>query len=252
MGYIKKLYIIIFTFIFFGFIGCVQNNSKYNKKISFIKQINTIEMENQKYNLHYNFKDYIPHKNFNTKEFYAKSDGYKYQFIDDDGMKVEQTLNIGFSPEEVVGYFEYRRFPFSAYRFYSEYDANGNLTLTATAFFGITSGFACYYNKSGEVIKKENLDVQFKFSIDDLIAKMKNEYDLDVVDIRICVDIERGVYKNHKNKPLYGVYLPIIPVGQRFCYVIDGDTGETLYSTTRFIFDNKFSLADEYFNSLNN
>jgi hypothetical protein len=197
------------------------------------------------------FKDYSPVKQFDVKTFNAKNLYGTYRFTDEDGMEVEQTVDEEFPSGKVKGYYEYRRFPLSAYRFYSEYNANGSLIQTVTVFFGIECGFAISYNTSGKIIKKENLDVPFKFSIENLIAKMKDEYDLDVVDISICADIDRGVYRKYKNKPLYGVYLHgIPPTGQLFCYVIDGDTGETLYSTTRFVFDNKLSLVDEYFHSL--
>ncbi|MCL1786412.1 MAG: hypothetical protein FWG38_00380 [Defluviitaleaceae bacterium] len=212
---------------------------------------NSKEMEENKDNLHDNLKNYIPVKEFNIEEFNAKRNRNTCRFVDEEGMEVEQTVSTEYPSGKVKKYWEHRKYPNSGYKFYSEYDANGILVETSISFYGMVTGFICFYNTSGNIINKEDWDEPYKFSIDDLINKMKTQYDIDIVDTRICSVISRGVYDKYNNTPLYSVYLYGDPKEhQLICYVIDGNTGKTLYATTRYIRDDRKSIIDEYFNSL--
>jgi len=208
-------------------------------------------MGKNKDNIHNNLKNYIPIKELNIKEFNVKRNGNNYHFVDDNGMEVVQIVNTEFPSGKVTGYIEKRKFPNSAYMLYCEYNVNGALVKTLISFHGMEAGFMCFYDVSGEIIKKEDLDILYKFSIDNLIDKMRMEYDIDIVDTKICINVSRGVYKKYNNNPLYCVYINgDIISGQFICYVIDGDTGETLFTTTRYKGEKKGALTDEYFNSL--
>jgi hypothetical protein len=95
------------------------------------------------------------------------------------------------------------------------------------------------------------LDTPYPFSIDDLIDKMKEEYSVDIIDSRICHSVSREVYEEYGNLPLYVVYLWGVPVKSRVVgYLIDGNTGETLFTATRNIREQSEPLVVEYFNSL--
>jgi uncharacterized protein YxeA len=243
----KKL-IITLTALAISAGGYGQTN---NKQV--LNTVNMIEKEKTEMKTYNIFKDFEPAKEFNIKEFDAKGDGNDYHFVDSNGMEVKQRLFDEFPSGKVTNYVENRNYPNSAYKFYSEYDANGKLLKTSISFYGMVVGFMCFYNTAGEIIKKEDWDMPYKFSVDNLIDKMKTEYDIDIVDTKICNDILRGVYEKHGNNPLYDVYLYGHPMKyQLICYVIDGNTGETLFTTTRHIRENREPITDEYFNSLKN
>ena len=250
IGASGKTYLIIYVILFFSIVSCNAQNTE-NKKVAIItQQINKKEMENNKEDMHDNLKNYIPVKELNIKEFNAKSKRGKRNFVDG-GMEVEQWVDDEFPSGKVIGYIENRKYPNSAYKFYSEYDENGKLVKTSISFYGMITGFVCVYNTVGETIKKEDWDIPYKFSIDDLIDKMRTEYDIDIADTRICNSIDRGVDEEYNNTPLYNMYLFGDPIKyQLICYVIDGNTGETLFITTRHIRENRESINDEYYNSL--
>ena len=212
---------------------------------------NNMVMKQNNKETHNVFKDYIPVKQLNIKEFNAKRNSSNCYFIDDNGIAVEQTVSTKFPSGEVTDYIENRKFSNSGYEFYSEYDASGKLVKTLVSFYGMETGFMCFYNLLGEIIKKEDLDIHYKFSIDGLIDKMKAEYKVDITDTRICFNVVRGIYEKHNDIPLYSVYLYGVPVrSQLICYVIDGNTEKTLFTTTRYLNEKRESITDEYFNSL--
>ena len=251
MGNNKTTYLIIYMALLFCMESCYSHNAENKKEVMISKNENSKEMEKNKDNIHGNLKKYIPIKELNIKEFDAKRKGSHCHFVDVNGMEVVQTVNAEFPSGEVIRYIEKRKFPGSAYMFYSEYNAKGILVKTLIAFHGTEVGFMRFYDTSGEIIKKEDLDISYKFSTDNLIEKMKAEYGIDIVDTKICYNVTRGIYKEHNNNPLYCVYINGDMVsGQFICYVIDGNTGETLFTTIRNRGEKKDSIADEYFNSL--
>ena len=247
-----KKYILCITVLLLLVFNCNLQNAENKKQQSLYKEINLKEMEHNTENLHDNLKNYIPIKEFDIKKFNAKcGERSSYHFVDENGMEVEQWVNDEFSPRRrVFGYTEKRRFPNSAYMFYSEYDANGKLIKTHISFHGMVTEFIYFYNTDGEIIKKEDRDMPYKFSIDNLIRKMEKEYNVDIVDTRICNRVLRGVYGEYNNIPLYEVCLFGISRTQVICYLIDGNTGETLFTTTRNLRELRESIADEYLNSL--
>ncbi len=237
----KKSFISIFALLLFIIISCnskTNNNKTTDNQILFEKK-----MKQNKKETHNVFENYSPVRRFDINRFNAESNGGKYNFIDA-GMEVHQMDNAEYPSGKINGYYEYRQYPNSAYEFFSEDDAKGLLIQTLTEFYTFQFGTIKYYNSSGSVVEEENLDVPYKLSVDDLIDKMKTEYDIDITDSRICRRVERGVYEEHNNNPLYGVWL------QPTCYVIDGITGKTLYTTTRYPFEKRGSLVNEYFKFL--
>ena len=250
MGNSKKTFINIFALLLLITVSCNSQNSKNENKIIDIQIITEKEMEQDKRKTHNVFENYNPIKQFNIKGFNAKNKRGEYNFVDD-GMEVLQMKNVEYPSGKVNGYYEYRKYPNSAYEFFSEYDVNGFLLHTIVTFHSIEFGIVKHYDSSGNIVKEENLDIPYKFSIDDLIDKMKAEYDVNITDSRICVSVDRGIEEKYNSNPLYDVYINADPTGrQQICYVIDGLTGETLFTTTRYRGEKRGSLTDEYFNSL--
>jgi hypothetical protein len=58
------------------------------------------------------------------------------------------------------------------------------LLLIGTEFYDIHVGIWESYDETGQLIKKIDYDKPYKFSIEDLIKKMKNEYDIDLLDVK--------------------------------------------------------------------
>ena len=230
--------------------SCNTQNSENKTTVNQI--IPKKEMEQNKKETYNVFKDYIPAKKFNINEFNAKGKGKNdYRFIDNNGIEVHQFMDIDYSSEKIDGYWEYRKYPNSAYEFISNYNVKGLLLHTITTFHNTQFGLIKYYDASGNVTKEEDLDIPYKFSIDNLIYKMETEYNVDITDLRICQSASRGVYEEHNNIPLYDVWIKGDPTRAEFlCYVVDGITGETLFTTIRHSNDKQGSLTDNYFDSL--
>lgn len=247
----KKSHISIFALLLLIIVSCNSQNFKNGSTTIDIQKIEKKEMEKNKKETHNVFENYNPIKLFNIKGFNAKNKNGEYNFVEG-GMEVNQMENVEYPLGKVNGYYEYRKYPNSAYEFFSEYDVNGFLLHTLITFYSIEFGIVKYYDRSGSIVKEENLDIPYKFSIDDLINKMKAEYDVNITDSRICVGVDRGIEEKYNNNPLYCVYINADPTGrQQVCYVIDGFTGETLYTTMRYKGEKRGALTDEYFNSLN-
>jgi hypothetical protein len=65
------------------------------------------------------------------------------------------------------------------------------LLLIGTEFYDIHVGIWESYDETGQLIKKIDYDKPYKFSIEDLIKKMKNEYDIDLLDVKHAISISR-------------------------------------------------------------
>ena len=76
---------------------------------------------------------------------------------------------------------------------------------------------------------------------------MKKEYNIDIVDIRICSQARRGILdNNNNNKPIYSISMYGATESQLICYLIDGNDGKTLFTTTRNLRgDRKGSIIDD-------
>jgi len=222
MGNFKKICII--SFILCIILNCNFNNTKMEAK----------EMAQNQKETHNVFANYTPAKQFDIKKFNAKSNGnIDYQFVDNNGMEVYQLLDEEYPSEKVNGYYEKRKYPNSAYTFVSGYDASGLLTHTITRFYDVQFGTIKYYDNSSKVIREDNLDIPYKFSVDDLIDKMKKEYDIDILNTKLIRNIKR-YFEEKINMVFYEVMIwDLVIDGIMHIYLINGNTGETLLITNR-------------------
>ena len=208
--------------------SCNSQNSK--KKII----INEEEMEQTKKETHNVFKDYQPARQFNINEFNLKSRGEnKCRFVDGNGVEVYQFTNPEFPSGKINKYWENRNYPNSGYEFVCSYDANGLLLHSLTTFYNIEFGVIQYYDSSGNVTNKKDLDAPYKFSLDDLIDKMKDEYEIDISNTELTDDVSRG-FVDKINLPVYEVRLKdLLTPAMVHIYLINGNTGETMLITSR-------------------
>ena len=102
--------------------------------------------------------------------------------------------------------------------------------------------------------KEIDYDKPYKFSIEDLIKKMKDDYKVDLLDVKHVISLYRYEEKKELNIPLYEIWYNYDDLNRNNveCYLINGTTGETLFTIKRFLGDKKGSLLQNYLDSLKN
>lgn len=111
-------------------------------------------------------------------------------------------------------------------------------TLTVTkeieSFYDCVIGFQREYNEKQELIKEINNDAPYKFSWQDLVSKMKNEYQIDLMDEKEQIKNNSHVsFLSRSTQTMkYSITMPceFTPHGvieEKF--EIDATTGKTIY-----------------------
>ena len=99
-------------------------------------------------------------------------------------------------------------------------------------FYGINIGKMMQYDENGKLIKEKDYDKPYKFSLKEVIEKIKKEYEIDLEDLTQRCVLERFESVELNKKPLYTAYLRNNDTPGIMDYiVIDGTTGETLFKT---------------------
>ncbi|MBS7229582.1 hypothetical protein KHA90_00975 [Flavobacterium psychroterrae] len=111
------------------------------------------------------------------------------------------------------------------------------------------------YDDNGKLIKEINYDLPYKFSLKQVIDKVKKEYQVDLENIGQESVLERFESNKPNKKTFYEVYLKSNVEKSTWNYVlIDGTTGEVLFKTSRrYPPDNEVITIqpfDEYIKSL--
>ena len=176
-----------------------------------------------------NNKDENMVSKFDIKDFYTNSDEagfYKYVAYGKSVVKRVQ-YNNNF---KVIGFIMNSECLYTPYRYYYKYDKQGNLLHSVDFFDSFPIREECYYDTLGHVTKTIDHDKPYKFSLDDLIKKMKEEYGCDILDKGRLIKVYRSEGKNDLHKPWYEVCC-LEDTSVYYCnrYLIDGTTGETLY-----------------------
>jgi len=185
---------------------------------------------------------------FDIKAFNANNKYGVYKFIDTNGMEVEQHVLRKFPSGETESYYEYRCFPDSPYKFYSDYDDKGNIIEYIKSFSTFHVGIGLHYDSIGNIVKEEDFDLPYKFSLEDLIDKMKEEYDVDLLSKKTG-SVNRFLEQEHLGIPVYIVNCRITDTPFKHVYIINGTTGEMLYTTKRLVMETdeeKEYVLDEY------
>jgi len=116
----------------------------------------------------------------------------------------------------------------SPYRNVEIYYPNHNIKLWGDEFYSFPIGIWLHYDEIGRKIKEENLDADYKFSVKDLIKKFRDEYNIDIEDPKNVHHCNRFLPQDLK-RPLYEIGLNTEEPYVWMYYLINGNTGETLY-----------------------
>ena len=101
-------------------------------------------------------------------------------------------------------------------------------TAVGQSFFNIDYGIWCFYSKIGKLEKEVNQDENYKFSIRQLIEKVKKEY-----HINLELKEERGYVSRFNENGKYYYHLELLPnsiyTKPTQHIMIDGQTGKDLF-----------------------
>ena len=171
-----------------------------------------------------NMKRYFDIKTFNENQNRA---GY-YEFKTYN-MSIEQRKRYD-SNKQLIGYIEVCEELRRPYRYYYEYDTNGNLRHMSVSFCGFHIGNEYYYDSLGQITGTIDYSAPYKFKLSDLIEKMIKEYGCDILTRERTYRVSRSKGERNLKRPWYSVYY--LDANDDMCgdeYLIDGTTGETLY-----------------------
>lgn len=133
----------------------------------------------------------------------------------------------------------------------SYYTKNNQLKLSINKFYSLSYGFLREYDENGNLIKEKDLDKNYKFSINDLIKKMKNEFGIDITDINKTQDVYRYSLNKKVDKAFYEVSIKSEIGGEVLKqFLIDGNTGKLLYRINQSPEEKKGDIYNQYLKSL--
>lgn len=233
---------LLIIFVLISAISCNSKNA-IDKNKSEITEIT----ENK-----YKMEDIEIKKKFDIATFDQKNSASRYEFIDSNGVEVMQWAYEDFPSGKVNVYIEERNYPNSPYKLTCAYDSEGNIVQSVRTFYRVYyEDVALDYDKNGNVISKTEMDIPCEFSVLELIEKMKQEYEIDLLD-KANNEVSRYPENEFLNISVYEVYH--VSVTHKDVYLIDGNLGKTLYVTKRPIIGDgmqrRISIVEEYFNSL--
>ena len=217
----------------------VQENLEETREIIFNQQIKNDTMEYFNENT---YKDWEIDNNYSAPypemEKFLKRGNEKARITKDDA-KIYVTISNTLNPyEQILVYSPKTKICIASYK----------------EFYKNIIGFLTEYNEIGKLIKEIDYDKPYKFSIEDLIKKMKDDYKVDLLDVKHVISLYRYEEKKELNIPLYEIWYNYDDLNRNNveCYLINGTTGETLFTIKRFLGDKKGSLLQNYLDSLKN
>ncbi|WP_264847406.1 hypothetical protein [Capnocytophaga catalasegens] len=127
------------------------------------------------------------------------------------------------------------------------YNRNTKLLITYVKEIYMTEIIYRQYDNIGKLIKEESSNNDYKFSIKDLIEKIRKEYEVNLEDRREGATLNK---QQDKEKNWYyeiRIDTKESPLVKKMKYIlIDGETGKTLYETFYYPKGRRKSLFDEY------
>lgn len=123
--------------------------------------------------------------------------------------------------------------------------AKSNIAIQSSLklFYGFPIGVKKFYDGNGNVIKEIDCDKPaFKFSIDDLALKIKNEFNIDIMKDNKYVYVSRTLLISDSVPLTYTVAFSVNPnidsnidpqYGDKRVLVIDGNTGSIISNTIK-------------------
>lgn len=192
-------------------------------------------------------KEYMPieeeykMQSLDITEFNKNAKGFEWLFTKPDGTSVLQT-------KFTKSYVEKIQSINTPYTYYNEYDLQGRLIIKSTEFYNNFVGRRIYFDPTnGSVIKEEDYDKGFNFTIDDLSKKMKDEYQFNIMNKKETENVSRLIDPNDSAKTFY-VVIQRNPVTSNFnAYLIDGNKGTLLYKLSYSIDDDEGSGYEDVY-----
>ena len=201
-----RMLIVILLSLFVCTQGCAQTDSvEHNKGKS--------------------MKRYFDIKTFNENQ--NRSGNYRYTTYD---MSIRQ-YTLYDSNSLLEGYVEDCRELHTPYSYYYRYDTRGRLRQMSVSFSGFHIGKAYSYDSLGQITEEKDYSAPYKFKLSDLIEKMKKEYGCDLLNKERTYRVSRSKGERDLKRPWYSVYY--LDANNDMYgdeYLIDGTTGETLYT----------------------
>lgn len=191
-------------------------------------------------------KEVIYKEHFNVEKFNRlQKNGVWIQTLPD-GTTLQQRKN---TPQ---GFIEEKITKNSPYIYRKAFDANGNLTGVSTEFYSFPVGVSILYDSQGKVVREDNHDNDFNFSVENLADKMNKEFGINIMNSNNVINIVRGIESEHIKGPIYIIYVHIKDKPSYIRnYLINGRTGSIL-----FVLDNSEeepkSVINEYLNTRKN
>jgi len=167
---------------------------------------------------------------FDIEAFYknrVRVDYYEYKTYD---MSIVQRADFD-SNKQLIGYIEDCEELHTPYSYYYEYDTRGNLRHMIVCFNGFNIGKGYRYDSLGQITETIDYSAPYKFKLSDLIEKMKKEYGCDLLNKERTYRVSRSKGERNLKRPWYSVYY--LDANNDMYgdeYLIDGTTGETLYT----------------------
>ena len=168
---------------------------------------------------------YFDIKTFNENQ--NRSGNYRYTTYD---MSIRQ-YTLYDSNSLLEGYVEDCRELHTPYSYYYRYDTRGRLRQMSVSFSGFHIGKAYSYDSLGQITEEKDYSAPYKFKLSDLIEKMKKEYGCDLLNKERTYRVSRSKGERDLKRPWYSVYY--LDANNDMYgdeYLIDGTTGETLYT----------------------
>lgn len=137
-----------------------------------------------------------------------------------------QTMVLEFQTGSDFHYYRMISKQGSPYHLDIEYYSNLNLKSWDVVFYNLAVGFSYKYDEKGNLVKKNDTDQPYKFTVQDLINLFKKKYRMDLSVKVDGMHIERQYIKVKKR---YEYSIRFFTTEGRPRYIdIDGETGEIL------------------------
>ncbi|WP_300728369.1 hypothetical protein [uncultured Bacteroides sp.] len=124
-------------------------------------------------------------------------------------------------------YTDERFYPDSKYIHTCLYDDTGHIKGYSITFYSMTVGKVYAYDVYGKVADEEDMDAPYKFSLENLILKMKKKYGIDIEKGDNVHDFNRFTADNGS----FYVVSVTLNESMRDIYLIDGNNGKTLFKS---------------------
>jgi len=125
------------------------------------------------------------------------------------------------------------------YTVYKSYFRNNSLQTIGKEFYQRNIGKWIFYNENGKIVKEIDNDKPYPFSMEQLIEKIKKEYNVNLEQKTPGTWANRSIPEELK-KPVYEVHLAYKDHELKRQYVlIDGTTGKTLFTNDYFMNDDQ-------------